>query len=267
MLVSRSIEKLLLDYLELKVEHANVLLVHGARQVGKTLLCSQVLSQCSHSHRTVSVNLEEKPDIKLLFDSCQSFADFEMLLKTKLGFSPGGESVLFIDEAQESKSLGGFVRFMKEKWSHTKCILTGSSMSRLFDKDVRIPVGRTQDIVVRPFSFREFLRAQGLESTLSRYLSLQEPISSTVHDQLLKLFDNYLQVGGLPAAVLASLNGSDYRDVQALIFASQRDDFYRKRKTQRSFICRCDKSGLTFAGPAGKFKSYFCKSPRCKTHY
>ncbi len=230
MIISRDIEAKIQAYLDSPELHSNVLLVHGARQVGKTLICTQVLSRLQQTRPCTTVNLEERPDLKLAMDECRSFSDFVVLLKTKLGFDPGNNAVLFIDEAQESKALGGFVRFMKEKWPHTKCILTGSSMSRLFDKDARIPVGRTQSVVVRPCTFREFLRAKDLEATFDLHLKMQASISTIIHEQLLKIFDEYLLVGGLPAAVVAHVEGGDYRQIQAMIFASQRDDFYRKEK-------------------------------------
>ena len=160
MIIHRDASRLLQKYLNSDETHSNVLLVQGARQVGKTLLCTQAVAALPKSRTSVSLNLELRPDIKLLMDGCQKFSDFESLLKSKMGFTPGAGAVLFIDEAQESKSIGGFVRFMKESWSDTKCILTGSSMSRLFDKDTRIPVGRYETLTVRPFSFREFLRAK-----------------------------------------------------------------------------------------------------------
>jgi hypothetical protein len=39
-----------------------------------------------------------------------------------------------------------------------------------------------------------------------------------------------MRVGGLPAVVMAHIEDRDYRAVQSLIFASQREDFYRKEK-------------------------------------
>ena len=217
-------------YIDSDERHSNVLLVQGARQVGKTMLCTQSIASLPKSRASISLNLELRPDIKLLIDGCQQFSEFESLLKSKMGFTPGMGAVLFIDEAQESKSLGRFVRFMKESWGDTKCILTGSSMSRLFDKDTRIPVGRYETLTVRPFSFREFLRAKTLEDHFDSYLRQKEQMAPSVHHQLLEIFEEYMKVGGLPAAVMAYVEGKNFRSIQALIFASQRDDFYRKER-------------------------------------
>jgi uncharacterized protein len=230
MYIRRDIEAKLITYLESKEEHSNVLLVQGARQVGKTAICKRTLSLVQDHRRCTSINLEERPDFKLQVDQCQNFLEFTMLLKNTLGFEPGQDAILFIDEAQESKTLGSFVRFMKENWSHTKCILTGSSMSKFFADETRIPVGRYESLFVRPCSFREFLRSKDLESTYDGYLRRSTAASPVIHEQLLKLFDEYTQVGGLPAAVVANQEHKDYRATHALVFASQRDDFYRKEK-------------------------------------
>ena len=137
-----------------------MLLVQGARQVGKTVICKQALSQLPPNRKITFINLEESPDLKLQIDQTQNFAEFTALLRLSKGFAPGEDAVLFIDEAQESKKIGSYVRFMKENWQHTKCILTGSSMTKLFDNDTRVPVGRFESLIVRPSSFREYLRAR-----------------------------------------------------------------------------------------------------------
>jgi predicted AAA+ superfamily ATPase len=230
MIIHRDVNPLIRKYLDSSETHSSVLLVQGARQVGKTLLCAQAIAALPKSRPSVSLNLELRPDIKLLIDGCQQFSEFESLLKSKMGFMPGSGAVLFIDEAQESKSIGGFVRFIKESWRDTKCILTGSSMSRLFDKNTRIPVGRYETLTVRPFSFREFLRAKGLEENFDPYLCQREHITPFIHNQLLEVFEEYMRVGGLPSSVIAYIEGKDFRSIQALIFASQRDDFYRKER-------------------------------------
>jgi hypothetical protein len=74
-------------------------------------------------------------------DACQEFREFEQLLRDRLGFDGTAQHVLFFDEAQESRRLGQFVRFMKEDWPHATVILSGSTLSRLFRDDTRYPVG------------------------------------------------------------------------------------------------------------------------------
>ena len=128
-----------------------VLLVEGARQVGKTRLVEQAMEKSDGPK--IFLNLEQDAFLRSQIDSCVDFKEFQELLEDRLGFSKDVRSILCIDEAQESLTLGRHVRFMKEQWPRTTTILTGSSMTRLFRKGTRYPVGRVRRLVLRPFSF------------------------------------------------------------------------------------------------------------------
>lgn len=230
MFIKRDIYEEINSFLSDSVKFADVCLVEGARQVGKTELCQNALAKLSPAQRQTHLNLEFMPEVKLEIDQCKNFLEFQTLLAHRFKFTPGDQAVLFIDEAQESTKLGTFIRFMKEQWADTKCLLTGSSMTKLFGPDVRVPVGRIQKIVIRPFSFREFLRAQDLEAEFGTYVSGENMPSDLTHQRLLELFDEYMRVGGLPAAVVAHVQSKEFRPIQKQVFASQREDFYRKER-------------------------------------
>ncbi len=208
---------------------SEVIIIEGARQVGKTYLCHSVLKKLND---VIQFNLEESPDIKFAIDRTQTFQEFQDYLKSKFNFSSEQTAVLFIDEAQESKQLGSYVRFMKEKWQKTKCILTGSSMSKLFSEDTRVPVGRIAYFQIHPFSFREFLRALEKEKNYDEYLTGEKIATLEIHHDLLKLYDQYLQVGGLPESVFAFARQENHQEKTNFILASQREDFYRKERVK-----------------------------------
>ena len=63
-----------------------------------------------------------------MIDDCEEFNEFNQVLKDRVGFDGDSGYVLFIDEAQESRKLGRFVRFMKEEWRNSTVILTGSTL-------------------------------------------------------------------------------------------------------------------------------------------
>ncbi len=134
-----------------------VLLLEGARQVGKTTLAERVLQQSPKC--AVHVNLERDALIRSVFDDCRDFAEYEDVLRDRFDFQGDADQVLFIDEAQESRKLGEFVRFMKEEWPKATVILSGSTLTRLFRPKARYPVGRVRRFILGPFSFSEFLLA------------------------------------------------------------------------------------------------------------
>ncbi len=99
-------------FIKRSAPHKPVLLVEGARQVGKTRLVRQALLSCPQA---TTLDLERDALARSRIDACRQFSDFEELLLDEHGFSGTDGGVLFIDEAQESRCLGGFVRFMKEE--------------------------------------------------------------------------------------------------------------------------------------------------------
>ena len=116
-----------------------VLIVQGARQVGKTHLIEAMLSELQDKF-ILKFNLERDVLIRAAIDQCRDFQEFNTFLKSR-GLKDSNNSILFIDEAQESEKLGSFVRFMKEEWKNISVILSGSSITKLFNSDVRVPVG------------------------------------------------------------------------------------------------------------------------------
>ena len=172
----------------------NVLLVEGARQVGKSSLVRQALEKCNRKY--FALNLEKETLLRRFIDDCEEFNEFNQLLRDRIGFDGNSGHILFIDEAQESRKLGQFVRFMKEDWRNSTVILTGSTLSRLFRDDIRYPVGRIQKVTLWPFSFSEFLMALGKEDVANEICNGKTDISLNRHQYLLELYDLFLITGG-----------------------------------------------------------------------
>ncbi len=128
--ICRHLDSKVSAFIERQEPNKNVLLVEGARQVGKTRMVAHALQQTDKP--SIEINLERDRRIRSAIDECVDFKDFEELLADRIGFHGDGGQVLFIDEAQESETLGSYVRFMKESWSRASVILSGSSLSRLF---------------------------------------------------------------------------------------------------------------------------------------
>lgn len=249
--VPRTLEPALSSFIRSRERHKNVLLVEGARQVGKTCLVEHAIA--ASGKMACSANLERDTRLRSLIDGCQDFAEFQQVLADRLKFSPGPDSLLFIDESQESRQLGRFVRFMKEDWRDATVILSGSMLSRLFRDDARYPVGRVQQVVVSPFSFSEYLDAIG-EGTLAAFVRGNElPVTPARHERLLELFDGFLTTGGLPAAVLAYAAGLDHREVLAQIAADYERDFIRIfGERDADIVTACFRSVANFVGSPSK---------------
>ena len=243
----RALERFIAD----PMPHKPVLLVEGARQVGKTTLVEHVLA--GSAKPTVRINLERDSLDRMAFDECRDFAAFQDLLLDRHGFRPNADQVLFIDEAQESRKLGAFVRFMKEEWPRATVVLSGSTLRRLFRPHTRYPVGRVRRLVLGPFSFSEFLRAVGQGHLADQVLGDDTQFSDQRHDHLLARFDQFLAVGGLPAVVQAYAAGDDHALVRRQIVADYEQDFIRLFGEESVDIATaCLRSVANFVGGVSK---------------
>lgn len=206
--------------------HRDVIVVEGARQVGKSYMVNRVLESQSLPYRSFDLEKEEK--LRRQIDASEDFADFLALMVDQYGVKRG--SILFLDEAQESKKLAHYVKSFKEDWPEVRVILTGSSMNRFFSEDTRIPVGRTRSITVFCFSFSEFVEYIKGEDPADFLRSAPDDVPFSRHRLLLELFDRYMVVGGYPEAVIAYKNGVPYFEIIDEIMAGLEEDFQRKEE-------------------------------------
>jgi uncharacterized protein len=235
--MKRNIEYILRDFLKDLGTGSGVLLVEGARQVGKTYFVESVLRDMDQE-RVIVINLEKEKDLKFEIEETKNFEEFTQWLSLKKGFKDNEAYTVFIDEAQESQVLGSYVLSMKEEWKQSKVILTGSSMNKLFDGSSRVPVGRIDYLTVRPFSFLEFLQFGNFSNQVDfiRNYKLGDEIYDTVHNQLLQVYDHYLSVGGMPEAVKSYYQEEDFVQKLRFIIASQQDDFQRKESALKNHL-------------------------------
>ena len=249
--IPRILDKEILAFIADSSAHKSVLLVEGARQVGKSFLVEHALRKSSK--KQFSLNLERENRLRSLIDDCREFKEFDQLLRDRIGFDASADHVLFFDEAQESRKLGQFVRFMKEDWPRATVILSGSTLSRLFRKGTRYPVGRVRRILLGPLCFSEFLMAANHAHLAEAILTGETAITTLRHEHLLSLYDRFLLTGGLPAVVLADLDGKDCAEVLAQILADYEQDFIRIFGEADADIVRaCFRSVANFVGGPSK---------------
>ena len=212
------------DFINKINESKDVLILSGARQIGKSTL----LDHLTRGRPRLFLNLEQKRDLADKINRCEEFSDFESLLADEFNFNPARQ-ILIIDEAQCAPQLGLFVRFMKEEWKSATVILTGSLIAEMNVRNSRAPVGRETHLEMWPMSFKEFLLAhkkKSLFKALQQY-HLGDTFSQSLHERLVEHFDLYLKVGGLPEIVQYQLQGRDYKKRRFDLLKTYEDDFVR----------------------------------------
>ena len=104
---------------------------------------------------------------------------------------------LFLDEVQNVPEWGRFVHNFYDN-TNIKFIVSGSSSKILRTELSTLLIGRIIRLEIRPFSFREFLKAKDPELDLEDQLLLYSPRAHEIK----RLFKEYLEFGGFPEVVL-----------------------------------------------------------------
>ena len=142
MFINRSIQSKLAE--ELAAGH-KVILLFGARQVGKTTLVQQLLTQAPY--RTLQINADE-----LRFLNILSSRDLRQLRDLT-----GGYELLFIDEAQRVPEIGINLKLMADHIPELRIIATGSSSLHLASKTREPLTGRAWSHTLYPIAFCELI--------------------------------------------------------------------------------------------------------------
>lgn len=126
--------------------HSNkVIIIFGARQVGKTTLIKQIISESNLSH--ISVNGEE----------AEVGAVFNQLSYDRMMEVVGNSSILFVDEAQNIEYIGKAIKILYDKNPDLKIVLSGSSSFELANKLQEPLTGRKKVFTLYPFSCEELM--------------------------------------------------------------------------------------------------------------
>src|SRR3990167_3098583 len=113
-------------------------------------------------------------------------------------------SLVFLDEIQTAPELLSKLRWFFEDMPELPVVAAGSLLEfTLAQHSFSMPVGRISYLHVEPFSFEEFLLAQGYVQLHAFILAWQwdQPIPTPIHDQLMSYMKEYMLIGGMPEAV------------------------------------------------------------------
>lgn len=172
------------------------LILRGARQVGKTTLVNELGKEFSNY---LYFNLEKKSD-RQVFETDLPVDDIIRLLFLRKEMAMNeGDTLIFIDEIQNSSKTMSMLRYFYEERPDVFVIAAGSLLENIVDVKASFPVGRVDFLPLRPCTFREFLVA--LEKNGALEIMTNPALTVTFHDEYMKLFNEYFLVGGMPEAV------------------------------------------------------------------
>jgi uncharacterized protein len=201
------------------------LIIHGARQVGKTWLVENVLAGQFESF--VKIDLEKRRDLHVHFAGSLEPRTILNYLELAKGRITPGKTLIFFDEIQACPRAIMALRYFYEQMPELHVIAAGSLLEFAFG-EISMPVGRVQYLHMHPMTFHEYLLAMG-KGPMAKYALISPvDVDTAVQEMILNELRSYFFVGGMPEAI------KTYRDsgsmvetfhVQSEILESYRDDF------------------------------------------
>lgn len=225
-MLNRKIELALLKWKNSGIR--KVLILRGARQVGKTSVVRKFGQE--HFSDLIEINMENR-EIFEIFDKALSTKQF--LERVELVFERKaipGQTLLFIDEVQSSKNVMELLRFFAEDHPDLHVIVTGSLMEVVMRGKWNVPVGRVEYLNMYPLTFFEYLEAIDRNAVKKQLLTWR--LGETKGHNLIwrELFEEYLQVGGMPEAVINFKSNHSYSElaqIHSRLSESYQDDIVK----------------------------------------
>jgi predicted AAA+ superfamily ATPase len=187
----------------------------------------------------ISLNLEREAD-RAIFEKTDSIADILNAIYLLKNIVPQeGETLLFIDEIQESPKAIQLFRYFHEERPELFVIAAGSLLEFSLKEVASFPVGRIEYLCLHPMDFEEFLMAMGYQAAFEQLQQI--PVPSFAHATLLNLFHNYAIIGGMPAVLseyARTKNIAGVARIYSQLWQAYKDDSekYAKNNTARRVI-------------------------------
>lgn len=223
-------------------ERKKILLVNGARQIGKSYLIRYVGSKLFKHF--VEINLKADQEGEGIFSTVGSKEEFYLQLGAIAGNNIGSsdDTLIFLDEIQSYPHLMTMLKFLNEDGKY-RYIASGSQLGVALSQTPSVPIGSIAIQQMYPLDFEEFLWAMGcgketVEGVRQHFIR-RDPLNDSLHRYVLQQFKIYLLVGGMPDAVnkfKENRNMSQVRDIQRDIHALYRIDASQYDKEKKLVI-------------------------------
>ena len=217
------------------------LLIDGARQVGKTFIIRQCLEESSYTF--IEYNLINDEKVVDIIKNSNNTDDLilKLSLNTDKKVVPN-KTIFFFDEIQVYKEILTKIKFLADDERY-KFILSGSLLGIEMSDLKSAPVGYLKTIKMYPLSFKEFLQLFNIQDEVfdilkNAYINHKE-VDPYIHERMMNLFNLYMIIGGMPAAVDAYLktnNIDDVIDIHNNIVEQYKVDFTKYESEDKKLI-------------------------------
>jgi len=175
------------------IETPDIIVIHGARQTGKTSLM-KIIQNDLPKENCFYFDLEDSRFKSLLEEGIESVINY---LKQKGSFNHHGITYLFVDEIQYLSNPSSFLKLTHDHHPEIKLIVSGSSSFEIKSKFKDTLVGRTVNFELFPLDFEEILWF------IIQTINLKEKVNNQILiGELLNFYKEYILFGGYPKIVL-----------------------------------------------------------------
>ncbi len=238
------------------------LIIHGARQVGKTYIIKQfgreyydnLIYVNFETNQELSSQISDSIDAKYIINKLELFYGEKII---------PGKTLIFFDEIQANERALTSLKYFCEDTPEYHIIAAGSLLGIAINREnYSFPVGKVQMMNMYPLSFKEFLMAIGREDLIleiQNHFIHNERMDNTIHELCLRLYRTYLVVGGMPEVVQTYLTEQKTIaaiDVQAEILSSYERDMtkYADNSLSNKIISAFDSIPVQLAKDNKKFQ-------------
>jgi len=213
----RKIEKVIEAHLT--SDSKKILLIDGARQVGKTYIIRHVGKKLFENF--IEINMVEDSLGARLFANTNTIEDFYLQVSMLFGgkMKEKDSTLIFIDEIQAYPHLLTILKFLSQDNRFTY-IASGSLLGVTLSQTTSIPMGSIRKVRMFPLDFEEFLYANGMNelviTSMQKKFEHLEALDEAMHNKMMDMFRKFLLVGGLPDAVNSYLEEKNIQSVREI---------------------------------------------------
>lgn len=160
------------------LDHPNILAIIGVRRCGKSIVSHMILNEKKYAY----LNFDDERLINLDKDQLNSILEAFYEMEGDIDF-------FILDEIQ---NIDGWELFVNRLRRTKKIIITGSNANLLSSELSTHLTGRYVDFHLYPFSFREYLKFEGVEITQNNEYSTKKV------SMIKRNLEDYMKKGGFP---------------------------------------------------------------------
>lgn len=209
------------------------LIIHGARQVGKTYIIKKfgkkyydnLIYVNFETNKEFSSQIEDDINAKYLINKLELFYGEKII---------PGKTLIFFDEIQANERALTALKYFCEDANEYHIIAAGSLLGIAINREnYSFPVGKVQMIDMYPLSFKEYLIAVGrkeLIAEIQNHFENNKRMDKDIHELCLKLYRTYLVIGGMPEVVQTYLD--EQKTISAIDIQTEILESYERDMTK-----------------------------------